>query len=439
MMVPFEQFMRSLRSKPRRLALTCLRMKTTLPQLGTIFVAVLAAGIPSSASAAGSFRIDSSTLSVPRDLSDEWSRVRGRGLWSRSNGINLTEDGQFVRFLGRHYVFGNDKVTNPQGSISPTSSFFTSQATWFVGGKCVTVTQDLSKVIGSKREALEVGLGQSLEAIDNSLSFGIVVPETTTVVWAQFKTKSGRLVAWPVKGLTADDRILLRPFADMALDLFENVLLPNAECIRIDDPQRDLVESGGRRMPASDSQLVTADQLERSDQLESSDQFSSPTIGTKERPVRTARPTKSKNPSRPKESFGVLVTQYEAAPGSLSFNAVGSFVKCISAASKQQALAVVRKRYRSKAVSPTERRVSYKVASADSDGCLSGQSSLTEGPDESGSDLVESSSSADSGQLSESDMQPEEILPFSDPISSTEDETDGPSEFDIADLEAFPG
>ena len=429
MIVPSAQFMRQLSSKPRRLALSCFQIKTALPQLGTVFAAVLAAGIVSSASAADSFRIDSSTLYVPRDLSDDWTRVKRQELWSRSNGTNVTEDGTFVRFLGRHYLFDYQKVFTVQGFRILTSFSFTSQATWFVDGHCVTLTQDLSRLIDSKREALEAGLGQSLAEIQSSLSQGNVVPQTTTVVWAQFRKKTGQLVAWPVNGLAADDRILLMPFADLALDLFENVLLPTAECIEINDPRQDLVKSGGRRMPASDSQLV------------SSDQFSSPTSGSKERPVRTTRPTKSKKPTRPKERFGVLVTQFEAAPGSLSFSAVGSFVKCISAVSKQQAFAVARKRYRNRAVSPTERRSSYRFASSDSSECSQDQSGQREGTggDESGSDSGAPSSSVDSGQLPESDTQPEQPLPFSDPISSMEDDTDDPREVDIADLEAVPG
>jgi hypothetical protein len=428
-MVPLEQFMRPLKSKPRRLPVSCFEMKTVLPQLATVFVAVLVAGIVSSASAADSFRIDSSTLYVPHDLSDDWTQVKRKGLWSRSNGTNVTEDGTFVRFLGRHYIFDYQKVFTIQGSTISTSFSFTSQATWFAEGNCVTLTQDLSRLIDSKREALEAGLGQSLADIQSSLSQGNVVPQTTTVVWAQFRKKTGQLVAWPINGLAADDQILLMPFADLALDLFENVLLPTAECIEINDPRQDLVKSGGRRMPASDSQLV------------SSDQFSSPTSGTKERPVRTTRPTKSKKPTRPKERFGVLVTQFEAAPGSLSFSAVGSFVKCISAVSKQQALAVARKRYRIKAVSPTERRFSYRFASSDSNECSQDQSSQSEGTevDESSSDSGAPPSSDDSGQLPESETQPEKPFPFSDPISSMADETDGPSEVDIADLEAVPG
>jgi len=372
-------------------------MKRALPQLGAVFVAALAAGIVSGASAADSFRIDSSTLFVPSDLSDDWNRVKQRGLWSKSDGTSLTIDGEFVRFLGRHYVFNYKKtdvtdtdtvavvagspsgvaIATSQNSKTSTSFMFTSQATWFVAGNCVTMTQDLSKVIDSKREALEAGLGQSLEEIQNSLSFGKVVPKTTTVLWAQFRRKSGRLVSWPVVGLAPKDKELLMPLAEIAKDHFENVLLPTAECVEVEDPrsQRELLGSGGRRMAPSASQLTQ------------SDDFPPPTGRTKERLVRAGRTIKgkSRNPQRPVERFGILVTKFEAVPSTLTFRRIDSFVRCIRAANQSQALVLARKMYRTYSASPNERRVSYRFAPTDSDACSDKGEGA--GTGESGSDL----------------------------------------------------
>ena len=382
-MVPLEQFMRPLRSKLRRLALTCLRMKTTLPQLGTVFVAVLAAGLLPGVSAADSFRIDSTTLSVPGNLSDDWNHVKRRGLWSRSNGIGLTEDGKFVRFLGRHYVFdyGHGDATKPNTSLSYT---FTAKATWFVAGDCVTMDQDLRKVIGSKREALETGLGESLNEIEDSLRSGTALAKTTTVVWAQFKRKSGTLVSWPVVGLAPEDKELLLPLAELARDHFENVLLPSADCVAVANPrsQRELTKTGGRRMAPSSSQLENT-------QSQNSADFS-PTAGrTNGRSERPSKPTKAR------KRFAISVTQFRAAPGTFSFTAFKSFIRCIHAESKEEARQIALTLYQSKSIvaPPNRPRFSYKVSYPEDALVAENQCSLSE------------------------DAQSEELLPFSDPIS----------------------
>lgn len=405
MIVPSAQFMRQLSSKPRRLALSCFQMKTALPQLGTVFAAVLAAGIVSSASAADSFRIDSSTLSVPNDLSDDWSRVKRKGLWSRSNGINLTEDGKFVRFLGRHYVFDYGQ-TDATTTNTSSSYKFTAKATWFVAGDCVTMVQDLDNIIGSKREALETGLGESLNEIQDSLRSGTVFAKTSTVLWAQFKRKSGQLVSWPVVGLAPKDKELLTPLAEIARDHFENVLLPTADCVEVDNPrsQRELTKTGGRRMAPSSSQLENT-------QLQNSEDFSPPAGPTNGRSERPSKPTKAR------KRFAISITQFRAAPGTFSFTVYKSFIRCIHAESKEEARQIALTLYQSKSIvaPPNKPRFSYKVSDPEDALVEENQCSLSE------------------------DTQSEELLPFSDPISSMEGETDEPSELDITDTEPFPG
>jgi hypothetical protein len=420
-------------------------MKTALPQLGVVFVAALVAGIVSSASGADSFRIDSSRLFVPSDLSEDWNHLKKQKLWSKLDGTALTTDGEFVRFLGRHYVFKYKKtdvtdtdtvavvagspsgvaVATSQNSKTSTSFMFTSQATWFVDGNCVTKTLDLSKVIDSKREAFEAGLGQSLKEIQDSLRYGNVVPQTTTVVWAQFRKKTGQLVAWPINGLAADDQRLLMPFADLALDLFENVLLPTAECVKFEDPrsEREAARSGGRRMTPSDPQLTQ------------SGDFSPPTGRARERPIRAEQTIKGKekNPRRSVERFGILITKFVAVPGTLTFRPIDSFVSCIRAATQGQALAAARRIYRTKALSPNERRFSYRFALTDSGAC----GDKGEGAAGSESDLATSSSNDGSEGASKSDTKPENINPIPDPIS-TDEKTGDPSGHDVSELEAVP-
>ena len=424
------------------------RLKTTTINCGGLLFVVIVAGLVSNASAADSFRIDGSTVNVPTDLSGTWKEIKQRESWARANNTYLVEEGKFVRFLGRHYVFNYRKldatetntvavvagspsgvaIATSQNSKTSTSFMFTSQATWFVAGNCVTMTQDLSKVIDSKREALEAGLGQSLEEIQNSLSFGKVVPKTTTVLWAQFRRKSGRLVSWPVVGLAPKDKELLMPLAEIAKDHFENVLLPTAECVEVEDPrsQRELLRSGGRRMAPSASQLTQ------------SDDFPPPTGRAKERSVRTVRPIKGKdkNPRRSVERFGILITKFEAVPSTLTFRRIDSFVRCIRAANQSQALVLARKMYRTYSASPNERRVSYRFARTDSDACSDKGEGA--GTGESGSDLADPSSTDGSEESSKSDTKPETIDPVPDPQFSNE-ETGEPEKFDLTDLEAVPG
>lgn len=402
------------------------RMKTATINRGGLLFAVIVAGLLSSASAADSFRIDGSTVNVPADLSGTWKEIKQRESWARANDTYLVEEGEFVRFLGRHYVFNYRKI---DATDTNSSSFmFTSKATWFVAGNCVTMIQDLSKVIDSKREALEAGLGQSLNEIQDSLSYGKVVPKTTTVLWAQFRRKSGHLVSWPVVGLAPKDKELLMPLAEIAKDHFENVLLPTAECVEVEDPrsQRELARSGGRRIAPSASQLTQ------------SDDFPPPTGRAKERPVRTVRPIKGKdkNSRRSVERFGILITKFEAVPGTLTFRRVGSFVRCIPAASESQALAAARKNYRTKAASPNERRVSYSFAPTDAEACSDKGEGA--GTGESGSDLTAPSLADGSEESTKSDTKPETIDPVPDPQFSNE-ETGEPEKFDLTDLEAVPG
>lgn len=321
---------------------------------------------------AASFRVDDATLTVPALLTDDWRAVKARSSWTRATGDAIPGDPKFVRFLAREYSF----------QLSAGSLRL--KTTWFAARKCVSTDEAVRSLRGSKRAAIETAFG-SLDDMNRRLqgktSDGT---EGRIVIWAQFRSKPDKSL--PIDALSVEDQEILSPFAELAKQSFDTRIFNSSNCSKNEDPSeaRKAARSGGRRMPASRSGTRSGSRMKSSKGAPlptgtmtsgGIPQGMGSSLSGTGRGLRDG----GENSRADKQLWGFLISQYVSEPGSLTFNLVGRFTRCIRARAQNEALAGMRARYRPVVAAAGGRRTSYTVVVTDTAGCQDTQHNQTAG------------------------------------------------------------
>jgi hypothetical protein len=317
---------------------------------------------------AASFRVDDATLTVPALLGDDWRAVTHRKTWTRATGDAIPGDPRFVRFRAREYSF------------QLSGAGLRLKTTWFAARKCVSTDEAVSRLRGSKRAAIETAFG-SLDDMNRRLqkktSDGT---EGRIVIWAQFRSKPDESL--PIDALAAEDQEILSPFAELAKQSFEARIFNSSNCSENEDPKeaRNAARSGGRRMSSSRSGSKSRSKPARGRPLPGGvipgailQEAGSSYTGDGQRIVR------DRDASTDKQRFGFLLSKYVAEPGSLTFNVVGRFTRCVRARNQAEALAAMRAKYPRIVAAVRGRRTSYTVVVSPAAVCQDAEHNRTAG------------------------------------------------------------
>jgi hypothetical protein len=374
---------------------------------------------------ATTFRVDSSSLTVPGILGDDWRAVQHRKIWTKSDGKTLKGDPRFVRFLARDYKF------------TYSDAGLRLKTTWFASGKCVSTDESVKSLSGSKKRSIELAFG-SLRELSLRVKETPDVSEDRVVIWAHFKSTHD--VSLPVEALAGDDLRSLAPFAELARQAFETRMSRIAKCKSGEDvdKSRESTRSGGRRMRPSKSPSKSGSSMRSTPPRRTGGLIAGalPQSGT-----RPDRPDRRVDEQSKKQEWAILVSKFAAKPGSLVFAPVSQFTRCVLAYTEAEALAAMRAAYRPQSAAGSGPRYSYTVSSAGAGSCEKSGGSGNEDSTDSGSAGGAGTGETSGSGSTEGDGTSGSLQPFADPLSIDSDDVSDSSsggEIDDFDLEAIP-
>jgi hypothetical protein len=338
-------------------------------------------------------RVDSDRIDIPKSLEPAWNDVLAHRDWNSTEHGDLGDNARFSRFLPRSY-----ELKRSGGNLLLITR-------WTDEKRCLTTERNTSSIEKKRKAALEAALGVNLTELANADEDAAVPQQKFVVLWCQFRTAAAELL--PLTSLVEADQQLLEPFADLARAHLETSTGRNRNC----EPQEFRPGAGkdrssGRRPRSSMGGPVPMGGA-----------TAGPSAVAGRAPARPQGSTRKEDERD--QRYAVLVEEFRAVPGSLEFQKVREFTRCIPAASSAEALSRARSAYPATVRTGAAQRVSYRVSLGGSCGDQTDASGTgsEDVPTENLDDAIISSGDPDEGAPA-SNLDPEP-----DPIG---DETNGP-------------
>ncbi|MBI1312721.1 hypothetical protein GC176_15620 [bacterium] len=328
-----------------------------------------------SAMAAPTLRVDSDRIEIPSALVSQWRGVVEHHGWTSEKSGQVGSSAAFSRFLPRSYEFR--KVGDNLHIVTR----------WYSREHCNSTDRSSEDLDGDRQAALEDALGKTLTEVAVALEDPSATQPPVTVLWCQFRTADRELI--PFDELSAADQQRLAPFADLARKQLSLATGPDANC----DPQR--IPRIRPRSSSSRNRSQGTGTGMNPGYATGSGGRSGAGSGTSGAAGSGSSTGQSSQTGTEMMKYPVLIEQYEARAGSLQFEMVRSFTRCISARSSQEALARASTSFPASIRGGDGQRVSFRVSM---------------GTDTTGSTSCGSGGSAESGSgfgNTEDDMGPD--------------------------------
>ena len=281
-------------------------------------------------------RVDSDRIDLPEQLEPAWEQVlRHRG-WTSTEHGELGENARFSRFLPRSYELRK----------SGENLLLTTR--WADQERCLTTQRNTLSIEKKRKAVLEAALGVDFTELETAEEDAAVPEQKFVVLWCQFRTASQELVV--LTSLSEADQKLLGPFVDLATAHLESNTGRNAKCdpAEVRRARKKQRSSRGRPKSSAGGPVPPGGV--------SVGPSATGTVGA----VRFKRSTDSSD--KRDQKYGVLIAEYRAIAGSLEFQKVREFTRCIMAASASEALSRARAAFPAVISQGSGERISYRVS-----------------------------------------------------------------------------
>jgi hypothetical protein len=293
--------------------------------------------VPSVALPQSKLRVDADAVAIPEPLRDAWQNVLANADWSSRKTGSLGEDAAFSRFLPRSY------------EIQKMGSAVRIVTRWVTHGKCESTIRTPASLGVEKKKALEDALGQSISSLAESIDSSSSEQQRVTVLWCQFRLANRELI--PFTELSDSDQQLLQPFADLAVSRLDTTVGPTSDC----DSSRP---SAGRSEQGSSGRRSRGAAAVPTPGGGVSGVIPTGLSGSVSGTVRNGDEDKDSK----LQKYGVLIEEFRSRPGSLAFQKVREFTRCIRARTPEDALARAVAGHPGSIAGADGQRISFRVS-----------------------------------------------------------------------------